>query len=174
METSVITFVGKSNSGKTTLLESIIPILKKKGYRVGTLKHDAHRFDIDHEGKDTWKMAKAGADTVVISAPDKLAMIKKQQTEATLDEIIQTLFADVDIVIIEGYKMSDKPKIEVIRFNEPVTLPENNLIAIVDNTDGSFQWQPPENYRDIRMLGFDQKDAIVRLIEDRIINNKNP
>lgn len=110
----VISVVGKSGAGKTTLLERVITRLKKKGWCVAAIKHDAHRFEIDHPGKDTWRMAQAGADVVMISSSDKLAMIQKVVKEKTLDELIEML-PDVDIVLTEGYKTSNKPKIEVSR-----------------------------------------------------------
>ncbi|MPW24727.1 molybdopterin-guanine dinucleotide biosynthesis protein B [Alkalibaculum sp. M08DMB] len=129
----VISIVGRSNSGKTTLIENIIPIFKERNLRVGTIKHDAHRFDIDHEGKDTWRMAQSGADKVLISSKDKIAMIEKPIEEKSIHELIQEHFQHVDIVITEGYKQSNIPKIEVIRFNLPIIPKSNNLIGIVDN-----------------------------------------
>lgn len=68
-----VSVVGKSGSGKTTLLEGLIRELKRRGYRVGTVKHDAHSFEIDRPGKDTWRHARAGSDHVVISSPQRLA-----------------------------------------------------------------------------------------------------
>ena len=72
----IISIVGKSDSGKTTLIEKIIPELNKRGYRVATVKHDVHGFDIDIEGKDSWRHKNSGAHTVVISSPQKIAMIR--------------------------------------------------------------------------------------------------
>jgi len=110
----VVSVVGKSDMGKTTLLERLIPELKSRGYRVAVIKHDAHSFDIDHPGKDTWRHAKAGADVVVISSPAKIAMICKVEEEKKLDEIA-AMIQDVDLIITEGYKRGNKPKIEVFR-----------------------------------------------------------
>lgn len=110
----VVSFVGKSNAGKTTLLEKIIPVLKQKGYRVAVVKHHVHEFDLDRPGKDTWRHAQAGADTVVIAAPAKLAMIKRLERELSLDEVV-AMITGVDLIITEGYKRGDKPKIEVFR-----------------------------------------------------------
>ena len=112
--TPVISFVAKSGSGKTTLLEKVISIIKAKGYKLAVVKHDAHQFEMDHPGKDTWKMAQAGADVVAISSPEKVAIIEKVQEERTLDEVIDTL-PEVDIILTEGFKRSNKPKIEVSR-----------------------------------------------------------
>jgi uncharacterized protein YhaN len=77
----IVSIVGRSGSGKTTLIERIIPKLKAKGYKVGTIKHDAHHFEIDHNGKDTWRMANSGADVVAISSKNKMAMVKLLEAE---------------------------------------------------------------------------------------------
>ena len=111
----VVSIVGKKNTGKTTLIEKLIPELKARGYRIGTIKHDTHGFEIDHEGKDTWRHKNAGALSVVISSPRKLSLIKEVDQEARLDEIVEAFFNGLDIVITEGYKKADKPKIEVYR-----------------------------------------------------------
>lgn len=137
--TPIISVVGKSDSGKTTFLEKLIPALKSKGYRVATVKHDVHGFDIDREGKDTWKHAQAGADTVVISSPNKLAMIRQVDEEYSLDKI-GAVIKDVDIILTEGYKKADKPKVEVFRSDvhkELLCTKEDNLIAIASDKEFS-------------------------------------
>lgn len=111
----VVSFVSRKNAGKTTFLEKLIAELRRRGYRVGTVKHDAHGFDIDHEGKDTWRHKQAGAGTVVISSPRKIAMIKDRDEEMALDEIVQRFMTDMDIVLTEGYKKENKPKVEIFR-----------------------------------------------------------
>jgi molybdopterin-guanine dinucleotide biosynthesis protein B len=110
----VISIVGCSNCGKTTYLEKVIRELKDRGYRVATIKHDVHGFEMDKPGKDTWRHAQAGADVVCISSPDKMAMIKKVDQELLLDEVI-AFITDVDIIFTEGYKRESKQKIEVYR-----------------------------------------------------------
>lgn len=115
MPPPVISIVSKKNSGKTTLLEKLIPELDRRGYRVGTVKHDTHGFDIDHEGKDTWRHKQSGASTVAISSPWKLSLIKDVDEEVSLDRIVETYFADTDLVLTEGYKRAGKPQIEVFR-----------------------------------------------------------
>ena len=111
----VVCLVSKKDSGKTTLLEKLIPELSRRGYRLGTVKHDAHGFDIDHEGKDSWRHKQAGAATVVISSARKIAMVKDRDEEIRLNEIVESFFEDRDLVIAEGYKQSDMPKIELFR-----------------------------------------------------------
>lgn len=110
----VISLVGRSNCGKTTYLEKLIAELKKRGYRVGTIKHDVHGFEMDRPGKDTWRHSQAGADVVCISSPAKMAMIKKVDQELLLDEVV-AFVKDVDIIFTEGYKRESKKKIEVFR-----------------------------------------------------------
>ncbi|WP_371379974.1 molybdopterin-guanine dinucleotide biosynthesis protein B [Sporomusa aerivorans] len=112
--TPVISFVAKSGSGKTTLLEKVIQRLRDHGIRLAVIKHDAHQFDIDKPGKDTWRLAQAGADIVAISSPAKVAIIEKVVEEKQLDEVIAML-APVDLILTEGFKRSGKPKIEVFR-----------------------------------------------------------
>ena len=104
----------QSDTGKTTLIEKLIPYLKQRNYRVGVIKHDVHRFEIDKEGKDSYRFGMAGADTVVVSSAEKMAMIKKLNAEMSMDEIL-SYFPDVDIVLIEGYKNNAFSKIEVFR-----------------------------------------------------------
>jgi len=107
MSTPVITVIGKSKSGKTTLIEGLIHELKRRGYRVGTVKHHSHAgFDIDKPGKDSWRHAKAGSDHVVIAAPDK--------SELSLSEVTAGI-TGVDIILVEGYKQASMPAIEVVR-----------------------------------------------------------
>ena len=114
--------MAKSGTGKTTLLEKVIARLKERGYRVGVVKHDAHRFDIDHPGKDSYRLTAAGADTMLISSPEKLAMVKKQAEAPPIEEILSTYFTDVDIVLTEGFKKSSMPKIELHRKERSATL----------------------------------------------------
>jgi molybdopterin-guanine dinucleotide biosynthesis adapter protein len=131
----VVSIVGRSKSGKTTLLEKIIPELKRRGYKVGTVKHHAHAgFDIDIPGKDTWRHAQAGSDHVVIAAPDKIASIRRVAREFLLDEIIVDM-QDVDIILTEGYKRADKPKIEIVRaaVGDTPICTEEELVALVSD-----------------------------------------
>jgi molybdopterin-guanine dinucleotide biosynthesis protein MobB len=122
MTVKVVAFVAKSNTGKTTLLEQVIRELKNRGYKVGAIKHDAHSFDIDHPGKDSHRLTAAGADTMLITSQEKLALIKRHDVSPPLEQLVATYFSDVDIVLTEGFKMSSLPKIEVHRQERSPTL----------------------------------------------------
>ena len=109
----IVSIVGRSNSGKTTLIEKLIPELKRRGYRIGTIKHTHHAPDIDRPGKDTSRHSAAGADTVMLASSGRVAMIK--QTDAEGIDALAGYFNDVDLLMTEGYKREPKPKIEVVR-----------------------------------------------------------
>ncbi len=132
----VVVLVGTSGTGKTTFLEKLIRELKKKKVKVGTVKHDVHGFEIDKPGKDTWRHAQAGADAVALSSPSKVALIRKVEEELSLDQVTE-LIGRVDIILVEGYKRSDKPKIEIHRkahAQELLSAPEE-LIALVSDQE---------------------------------------
>lgn len=115
MSIPAVSFVARSGTGKTTLLEKVIAELKQRGYRVGALKHDAHRFDIDHPGKDSYRLTAAGADAMVICSPEKLALVKRHAAAPSVEELIVTYFGGMDIVLTEGFRQSVLPTIEVHR-----------------------------------------------------------
>jgi molybdopterin-guanine dinucleotide biosynthesis protein B len=110
----LLSFVGRSNSGKTTYLEKLIKEMKQRGYKIATIKHDVHGFEMDKPGKDTYRHAEAGADIVCISSPAKMAMIKKVEVELTLEQVAAHIDG-VDIIFTEGYKREAKQKIEIFR-----------------------------------------------------------
>jgi len=164
----VVSVVAKSGTGKTTLLEKLIGILKRKGYRVGAIKHDAHRFDIDREGKDSWRLTQAGADTMVISSPAKLAMVKQHTaaTEPKPADILEAYFGDVDIVLTEGFKKNSFPKIEVHRKERSGALLcrgetwDPALLAVASNESLEI---------DVPVFDIDDADAIAEFIEKRFL-----
>ncbi|HVJ48162.1 molybdopterin-guanine dinucleotide biosynthesis protein B [Desulfitobacterium sp.] len=134
-QTPIVSIVARhSNSGKTTLLEKLVREAKSRGWRVAVVKHDAHEFEIDKPGKDSWRFTQAGADVVAISSPHKMAILESGELERTLDEVLERL-PDVDLIFTEGYKHGNKPKIEVFRsevHRELFYKPEE-LIAIVSD-----------------------------------------
>ena len=132
----ILSIVGRSQSGKTTIIEKLIPELKKRGYRIGTIKHAHHGFDIDRSGKDSWRHRHAGADAVVVASPGQIAMVKDDQSES-LDDL-QKYFEGMDLVITEGYKTENKPKIEVMRaarHTRLVCADDRQLIAVVTDVE---------------------------------------
>ena len=130
----VISFIGRSGIGKTTYLEKLIAELKRRGYRIGVIKHDIHGFEMDRPGKDTWRHAQAGADVVCISSFEKFAMIKKMQRDMPLDEIVARV-DDVDIILVEGYKNHSALRVEIFRQaagREPLGRPTDIFAVISD------------------------------------------
>jgi molybdopterin-guanine dinucleotide biosynthesis protein B len=110
----VIGVAGFKNAGKTTLVEKLVSHLTAEGYRVSTVKHAHHSFDIDHEGRDSFRHRKAGASEVAVISRERTAIIHELRGEAepTLEEVLATL-KPCDLVIIEGYKRDTHDKIEV-------------------------------------------------------------
>ena len=166
---SVVSIVSKKNSGKTTLIEKLIPALKRKGYRVGTVKHDTHGFDIDHQGKDSWRHKQAGADAVVISSAWKISLIKDVAEEMSLDQIVTQHFSDMDIVITEGYKRAGKPQIEVFRstaHSSPIHSKEekNALVAILSDVPLDF---------DVPQFDINDVQALADFIEDVFLKERS-
>ena len=129
----IVSIVGKSNSGKTTLLEKVISDLVGRGYRVATIKHNKHGFNIDHEGKDSYRHKKAGARTTVVTSPHQLALVTDVDHDHSFDEIRDKFIRDADIVLTEGFKVNDYPKIEVYRSElkrDLISKKEDGLIAV--------------------------------------------
>ena len=157
----VVSIVGKSEVGKTTLLEKVIRELKSRGYRVATVKHDAHSFDIDHPGKDTWRHAQAGSDHVVIASPARIAHIQRIERELTLPEIAATI-DDADIILTEGYKRGPALKIEVSRAEKGRELlcTREELVALA--TDQPFDLDVPQ-------FGLDDAKGLVNLIVQKFL-----
>lgn len=157
----IISVVGKSGAGKTTFLERLIPELKRRGYRVAVVKHDVHSFEVDVPGKDSWRLAQAGSDAVVIAGPSKLALIKGLEREMTLDEIAAFL-PDADIILTEGYKRGTAPKIEVSRrtVSQELLCAEEELVALV--TDQPFPLKVPQ-------FDLDDVVGVVDLLEERFL-----
>ena len=138
METPpILLIVGKSGSGKTTLMEKLIPELKMMGLRVGTIKHDVHGFEIDQPGKDSWRHKQAGSMITVISSPQRIGMVMDVDHDHTFDELTP-FFSGVDIILAEGYKGKDKPKVEIFRqgvHSQPLCQNDGNLIALMTDAD---------------------------------------
>jgi molybdopterin-guanine dinucleotide biosynthesis protein MobB len=109
----IVSIVGRSESGKTTLIEKLIPELMRRGYRIGTIKHTHHAVDMDRSGKDSARHRAAGATAVMLASTAGLTLVKRTENES-LDSLSR-YFEDVDLLVTEGYKREAKPKIEVAR-----------------------------------------------------------
>lgn len=138
---ALLAVVGKSDAGKTTLVERLIPELIKLGLRVGSVKHDAHGFEIDHPGKDSWRHGQAGGEAYAVASPDRLAFVTRLTAELPLEEIARRYFAGFDIVVAEGYKRSAPHKVEVFRraagHREPLCAPGEALALVTDADIGA-------------------------------------
>jgi molybdopterin-guanine dinucleotide biosynthesis protein B len=154
----IISVVGKKRAGKTTVIERLVAELKKRGYKVGTIKHHIHYgFSMDEPGKDTWRHAAAGADTVLISSPDRLVMTKKMEEEPLLKDIVSAYLESEDFVLTEGYTRAETPKIAVVESEEDLKLfSDRDLIAIVSDAD--IQADPP-------IFKFKDVDKLADLLE---------
>lgn len=137
MTPPILSIISHKGCGKTTLIEKLIPEFKKRGYRVATVKHDTHGFDMDHEGKDTWRHKQAGADGVLISSPWKITLIMDVDEELWLDQLVEKYYQDIDLVITEGYKKAAKTQVEVFqhgkKYDKPMYEGEDNVIAILSD-----------------------------------------
>lgn len=154
----VFSIVAYSGTGKTTFLEKLIAELKRRGLRLGVIKHDAHKFEIDREGKDTWRFSEAGADVVAISSHEKTAII--EQRDLSLGEVISRI-KDVDLILTEGYKHGGMPKIAVYRAasGNPLPAEADTFFAIV--TDSAFETKTP-------CFGLDDAAGVAELIISKL------
>ncbi len=130
----IVSIVGKSKSGKTTLLEKLIGELKSRGYRVATVKHAPQESTFDEPGKDSWRHIEAGSQATLISSADRLVLIKPTDAEVSLEQMARLLGEDYDIILAEGFKNSDVPKIETHRKQAgPPLTAVKKLIAIASD-----------------------------------------
>jgi molybdopterin-guanine dinucleotide biosynthesis protein B len=132
----IISLVGSSGSGKTTLMEKLIPELIRKGFRVGSIKHDVHGFEMDKPGKDSWRHKQAGAAVSIISSPSQIGMVMDVDHDHHPDEL-SSLLSGVDIILTEGYKKKGRVKVEVFRPDGPgqelLCINDEHLIALVSD-----------------------------------------
>ena len=133
---SIVSIVGNSNSGKTTLAGKLVGELKSRGYRVATIKHASQGMTFDEPDKDSGRHLQAGSEATVISSPDKVVLIKPVASDTTLGEIAQLFGEDYDIIIAEGFKQDNAPKIEVHRREAgPLLSGISRRIAIATDED---------------------------------------
>ena len=153
MKPKIITIVGKSNSGKTTLLEKLIAHLTDRGYKIGSVKHAHDGFEMDKEGKDSWRHRKAGARATLVITQNEVAIVKDDKTSYV--EKMRSYLSDMDLILAEGFKKQNLPKIEVFRtgsvHKEPLCMEDEKLIAFV--TDSDYKPEAPLfGLEDIRQI----------------------
>jgi molybdopterin-guanine dinucleotide biosynthesis protein B len=159
----ILSIVGKSNSGKTTLIERLIPALKDRGYRVATIKHNRHGFDIDHEGKDSWRHRHAGAAATVIASPRVVALMEDAEKEYDISELVDRYLHNADIILVEGFKQNPFPKIEVslaATKHGPLCTKEEGLLAVAGDR---------QQDRDVPWYDINDIAGLVQMIEDRVM-----
>jgi len=128
----IYSVVAYSGTGKTTLLEKLIPEFKRRGVRVAVVKHDAHEFEIDHEGKDSWRMTQAGADVTIVACQSHAAIMENRYVDT---ETLLSRVTDVDLILTEGFKHGSYPKIGVFREAAGKPLPdvEGGYLAVLSD-----------------------------------------
>lgn len=159
----VFGFAGFSGSGKTTLIEQLIPRFVMRGLRVSLIKHAHHLFDIDRPGKDSYRHREAGASEVMITSAQRWVLMRELRGEAepALAEQLARL-SPCDLVLVEGYKHADIPKLEVHRssLGRPMLHPHDpNIVAVA--ADGPVETALP-------LLDLNAPDAIVAFVCDHL------
>ena len=155
----IVAVSGVKNSGKTTLLEKLIPALRERGVSVAVIKHDGHRFAADREGTDTCRLLAAGAMGAVIFDGEKFQAVKYA---AVTEKDLFSLYPEADILLLEGFKHERYPRIEIVRSGvseKPVCDPET-IFALVTDTQAALPGVP--------RFGLEEIDAIAELLCARL------
>lgn len=159
----ILGFAAASGTGKTTLLEQLIPILKQHGLRVGLIKHSHHSFDVDQPGKDSHRLRMAGAAPVMLVSKYRYAIMHEFETptEPNLDRQLEILDqSGLDLILVEGFKAENFPKIELHRpsLQRPLLFPRDpNIIAIASD-------DPVDVPAHLTHLDLNRPDLIARFI----------
>ncbi len=162
----IISIVGKSDSGKTTLLEGLIAELKQRGYRLAVIKHSREDFEFDTVNKDTWRFSQAGSELSAISSTHKLVIFKNVALDFNPRKFSQLISEDYDLILTEGFKRDNYPKIEVHRQNQGRDLvsPPQQLLAIV--TDEPLEVDVPQ-------FSKNEIQKLADLIESAVLTQQN-
>ena len=172
IKTPHVGFTAYSGTGKTTLLIKLITILADKGIRVGIIKHAHHSFDIDQPGKDSYQLRKAGASEMLIGSVNRWALMvdAEKDQEFTLEDHIQRLDQDnLDLILVEGFKLEVIPKIELTRpsLGNDLFFPnDDNVIAVATDEPLSIE-------TDLPMLDINNPNQIAAFICDRFLSNRH-
>jgi len=163
----IFAFVGNSNTGKTHLIAQLVSELKKRGYSVAVIKHCAHGFELDKDGKDSSSFMEVGADAVAMASPERLAILKRSQDQPSPESISVKHFDRPDIVLVEGYKGHKTiKKIEVLKkgISKNIEIPTDELFAVV--SDFGVESDKP-------VFQPDQIDQIADLIQGSLTRRKS-
>ncbi|MDR0563469.1 MAG: molybdopterin-guanine dinucleotide biosynthesis protein B [Azoarcus sp.] len=155
MRPSLFIFVGHSNSGKTTLVERLIPELTRRGLRVATIKHAHHKVRLDTEGKDSWRYKNAGAALSMLVTTHALQLVADAQEQREPLQLTERFLKEADIVLAEGFSQAQGPKIEVLRRElgkPPRCEISDGLIAIATDC--------PEVYPELPHFALDEVGAL--------------
>lgn len=157
----IISVVGRSNSGKTTLLEGLVAELKRRNYRVAVIKHAGNCLDLDDNGKDSWRLSKAGSEVVVASSASKVVVVKQVDGDLEPHQLSRVIGWDYDFILTEGFKKANIPKIEVHRRGQGKELvcAAKQLIAVV--TDEPLDVNVPQ-------FAMDDFERLADLIEEKL------
>ncbi len=166
----ILGFVAYSGTGKTTLLLKIIPLLKAKGLRIGMIKHSHHKkFDIDHPGKDSYRLREAGAEQMLVASRKRWALMVEMEEEFEEPNLEQLLYhleqEKLDLILVEGFKHERFPKIEVHRpsLERPLIFPEDKAVIAIASDE------PLAITTDLPRLDMNQPEQIVVFIEEEIL-----
>jgi molybdopterin-guanine dinucleotide biosynthesis protein B len=159
MAPPVFIFVGHSNSGKTTLIERLIPALTHRGLRVATIKHAHHKVQLDTEGKDSWRYKNAGAALSMLVTTSALQLVADADEEREPMQLARRFLGEADIVLAEGFSHAPGPKIEVLRRalgKPPRCKIGDGLIAIATDC--------PETYPELPHFTLDDLEALANFL----------
>jgi molybdopterin-guanine dinucleotide biosynthesis protein B len=154
MTVPILSIVGRSNSGKTTLLEKLIAALAHRGLRVGTIKHSHHQPEMDTPGKDSWRHKQAGAAASLLVGPERMLMVQDVEEDLNPRLLAERYFADFDLLLVEGYASLPGDKIEVMRAARSTQLrcQLEELLAVVTDIPSVHPDLPQFELNDIEAL----------------------
>lgn len=160
-----VSVVGRHNSGKTTFLLALLPLLVRRGLRVGYLKHAHSGFEVDHEGKDSYRMRRTGVTQTIVTGGGQTAVIDDASEAGVAEVIARYAREDLDLLVVEGYKREPLPKIEVARAavarGELVCADDPLLIGVVSD------FAPAR--RDVPLFTLDDHAGVADLIWTRVL-----
>jgi molybdopterin-guanine dinucleotide biosynthesis protein MobB len=171
--TPLLGFAAYSGTGKTTLLKQLIPLLRESGLRLGVIKHAHHQVEVDHPGKDSYELRKAGADRVLLATSRRWALMvdEPQPQEPDLVQLLERLDCrELDLVLVEGFRHLAFPKIELHRpsLGNPLIFPgDPSVIAIASDAPVYQQSKLPR-------LDLNDLSEITRFVMDYIVSSKTP